>query len=454
MRKEKSIFNLINGLMLNKYSWQYKKLIKQSEYWDKEQIKSFQFFQLKKILSYSYQYVPYYQKIFKECKFRPESFKQIDDIKRIPVLTKSSVRKHFKKLISSKFKARHRIYAQSGGSTGKPIAFYVDRRFFSPVEWVFMKNQWERVGYKFRDKCVVLRGNVIKQIVKNKLYWKYDINTNWLVMSSFHMNEYVLPLYIKKIKKFRPKYIQAYPSVLYAMATFMKKHKIPPVDGLKALLLGSENIYDWQNKLFEEVFQARAFSWYGHSERCIMAGQCELSDFYHVFPQYGYAELINKNGEWSSKDGEEAEIVATSFTNYAFPFIRYKTQDVAINLDRDCDCGRRYKLLENVTGRLQDFFIDRFGNMITLTTSDEPLYSVQDKINSYQYVQNEPGKLMLNLDIRNHITKIEIDNIKYSFLRQYPGFDLNISVVDHIKKTKSGKFRYFIQKMPIKFSEE
>lgn len=84
------------------------------------------------------------------------------------------------------------------------------------------------------------------------------------------------------------------------------------------------------------------FGWYGHSEYQILAGECEYSNKLHVYPQYGYTELI-PTGKKHINGKDIFEIVATGFNNYYMPILRYRTQDYATLADNQkCKCGRNY----------------------------------------------------------------------------------------------------------------
>ena len=61
------------------------------------------------------------------------------------------------------------------------------------------------------------------------------------------------------------------------------------------------------------------------SERVALGGECEKNSTYHLMPDYGLVELIKEDGSQCREEGEEGEIVGTSFFNFSMPLIRYKT---------------------------------------------------------------------------------------------------------------------------------
>ncbi|GAF70110.1 unnamed protein product, partial [marine sediment metagenome] len=333
-----------------------------------------------------------------------------------------------------------------------PLGFYWERGVTSLKEHAFIRALWDRVGYRIRDRCVVLRGNFDQSGRKGK-FWRYDPLNKSLILSCVDMTNELLPNYVAKIREFRPNFIQAYPSVIAILARFMKKNSVKPFPSVEALLCGSENLYPWQRELLEEVFQCKVYTWYGHRERTALAGECEKSTYYHIQPEYGIMELINKHENAVTNKDELGEIVATGFNNFICPFIRYRTMDLAILSNAKCKCGRDYVLLSKTEGKLQYFFVDKTGSLITSFYSDEGPQSLADKIEAYQYVQNKPGKVLLNICAKSEFSNSEIGSVKRTFLDFYPRFDIEVEFVDQIPRTESGKFKFLVQKLPIEFGD-
>lgn len=439
-------------LRYGKTFWDTYNFLQESQWWSRKELEDYQMQELSKLLNHAYENVPYYRKVFDERGLKPKGIQSFDDLKKLPYLTKNIIRENLRDLIVQNLPKSRLEYETTGGSSGIPLGFYQESGLSFAREWAFMITLWNRVGFKISDKRVMLRGNVIQSASKGK-FWEYNPIKRILILSSYHMTNETLPKYIKKIRNFQPDFFHAYPSTITILARFMKENNIEPFPSVKALICSSENFYSWQRELLEDTFRCRVFSFYGHSENAVLAGECEKNNDYHIFPEYGLVELINKYGNPISKEGEMGEITATGFNNYVLPFIRYKTGDIAVYSKKKCSCGRNYPLLKNIEGRLQEFFIDKTGSLITFTCSDEVLWSVKDKINAYQYVQNEPGKVLLNIDARINLPISDIQSLKKNFMEYYSGLDVEINFVKNIPRTKSGKFRYLIQKLPIEFGE-
>jgi len=409
--------------------------------------------QLKKLLNHAYENVPYYRKVFDKRGLKPKDIQDFDDLKKLPYLTKDIVRENLPDLIANNYPKWKLQYVITSGSTGTPLRFYYERGLSEAKEKAFTLMQWNRVGFKMGDRCLVLRSNVVESASRGK-FWKYDpINKN-LILSPYHMTDKTLPKYVQKIREFQPDFIQVYPSVITILARFMKKNSIEPFYSVKALLCGSENLYPWQRQLLEEVFRCRVYSWYGHAEQAVLAGECEKSTYYHLFPEYGIAELIGNDGRTVIKEDGMGEIVATGLDNFICPLVRYRTMDLGIYTAERCKCGRAYPLLKRVEGRLQELIV---ANDRTLITVGPALFSIHDmewtKIKQIQFLQKIPGELVIKVvkDSSYSDPEIEAYVLRLFKARLEGRCKLTVRVVDYIPRTKSGKYRLLIQKLPVEW---
>jgi phenylacetate-CoA ligase len=205
-------------------------------------------------------------------------------------------------------------------------------------------------------------------------------------------------------------------------------------------------LYPFQKETIERVFGCRVFSHYGHYEMAALAGFCEHNDFYHVLPQYGFVELIDKNEKKITESGQTGEIVATSFIMEKTPFIRYKTGDLAVLKGNEClDCGRPYQVWEKVIGRRQEMIVSANGRLISMTMLNmhDDIYQ---HLRQYQFVQNEKGKVILKVIPQKTYTFEEGVNIKERLkIKLGDDIELEIQTVSEIEFTKRGKHKALIQ---------
>jgi len=433
------------------------KLLQKSQWWSKEQIEAYQLLQLKKLVEHAYANVPYYHTVFDERGLGPNDIRDLTDVERLPFLTKDIIREHLHALMARNYAVRDLELVQTSGSTATPLGFYYERGASRAREWAFVRSAWGRVGYRFIDKCAVLRGDIINPhdlsaFVGMRLFGR------WLTLSSRAMTAANLATYVRLLRQFKPKYLQAFPSSITILAKYMQENKIEHFPTIKALLCGSENLAEWQRELLEAVFRCRVFSWYGQAEQVTFASECEVSQKYHVFPEYGVLELIDARGQPIVNSDEVGEIVATGFNNPAFPFIRYRTGDLAQYADLPCECGRHHVLLHRIEGRANEYVIDRNGVAMPITTiwmTGDVINVDFEAVSHFQFFQDEPGKLILNIVPGRDYEKCDSGQL-FGALRERLGaaMDLEIRLVDHIPRSEAGKHLWLVQKLPIRFDSQ
>jgi len=347
-------------------------------------------------------------------------------------------------LISTKYKKDSLHYSTTGGSTGIPMGFYIDRNYDRQREWAFISHMWTRVGYDVNkvNRSVVLRGRIPRKGI-------YEYRDRDLILSSYKLTEENMKIYIDLIRQFDPDFIQAYPSSILILSDYINKNGIRiNLNNLKSVICASENIYDFQRESIEKAFNVRVYSFYGHSEHAVIGGECEKSTYYHLQSEYGYTELINEMGQDVTNEDEIGEIVVTGFNNYVMPFIRYKTMDLAINTNQTCECGRNYKLIKRIEGRAQEYIITKDGNKSILTGFYGLFDDVKEAVKMGQFYQDEKGILEVRIVRRENYSdkhnKYILDKLKTKY---GDNIDIKIKFVPQIDRTNRGKYRYMVQKL-------
>ncbi len=426
--------------------------LQKSQWWSREKLEEYQIQQLERLLNHVYENVPYYRMVFDERGLKPKDFQSFDDLKKLPYLTKELVRNNLADLIDKNCSESKLIYVTTGGSTGIPLGFYWEKGITDPKEWGFVLRQWHWGGFNPGERRMILRGALIDKFKNGKrMLWENYRKENALIFSSFDMTEENLPEYIEKIKQFKPVAIQGYPSTLYILSNFLKNNNLI-IENIKCIFTSSENLYPYQREVIENYLGAKIFDHYGNTERNVSIMECEKGG-YHIMSEYGIVELLDEWGNSTNKEGEMGEIIATGFNNYAMPFIRYKTDDIAIYSDNRCPCGREYPLIKAIEGRLQEFIATRTGRLISMTAIN--MHSdVFDNVKQFQFYQEKKGEVTFNIVRGQTYNNRDTEYIRSELCKKL-GDDMKLEIrfVEHIPRTKSGKYRFLIQKLPLKYGD-
>jgi phenylacetate-CoA ligase len=416
--------------------------LKISENWSKEKLKKYQEKELEKLLKHAVKNIPFYSEI------KLTSSDPFKNLEKFPIIEKDFIKENIKKFIAKNISEKNVYHTSTGGTSGRQLEFFLDNNNYGK-EWAFIITAWERVGFKLGDKIVSLRGVEFKKADKG-IFWQDNPIYNMIEFSPFHLTEKNLQKYVEKIIKIKPKYIHGYPSAITILANYVaeKNIKFPQIDAVLAI---SENVYPHQRKIIERIFKTRLFSFYGLSERVIMAPECEYDTRYHSFPEYGITEILDNKDNHVS-EGERGELVGTGFLNYYMPFIRYRTGDYAtISKQQSCKCGRNHLLLANLVGRTSEELIVGVDGALMSFAALNLHSDILKNVYQYQFVQLQEGELTINIVPMKNFSNKDEEKIKDAFYKKVgKGLIININLVDKIPLTKRGKFKLLIQNLKLK----
>ena len=447
----KNIFASVYGFLLskkrrNKHYNETMKLLKKTEFLSTNELEILQFPLLKEFLIFSYNNSEFYRTFFDENNFDPEKIISAHDLKTLPIISRTEVEKNISKINCSHLFENVKASQTSGGTRGNPLKLFVTDMCAQKGEaYISMLYSWYNLKQKLKmAKCA---GQVVCSPVKTKPpYWVTDFYNNSLYMSSFNLSEDNLPHYVNKLEKFKPDVIEGYPSSIYQLALATKQYKkhINP----KFIRTGSETLLDFQKEVIEDAFKCKTHNFYGSGENCVKAIECSHGKI-HFQLLYGYTEFLNELDEPASS-GETARVVATGFSNYAFPLIRYDHDDlVVLSENQHCACGRGGIMVDRIIGRIGDYILTPEKKRVSIFSK---LFAGLQGIVNAQFIQNIISEVELLLVINEKYNKSN-EYIIINNARKTLGNTIQIKLryVDGIKKEKNGKYKFIISNLNSSF---
>ena len=420
------------------------KFLEDSQGWDLDRLIDYQVSKLRVMLRHCAEHVPYYRRSFREVGFDPQNFRNLSDLRVLPLLDKDTIRSRPQDFLADNVSRSQMIYFTTGGTMGQPLGLY-NLKHSGGRERAFIYSQWARVGFHYNHRRAMLRG----WAVKSRRHWKYEASERAYVFSNFHMTPNNVADYAQVMRDNNLPYLHSYPSAVIDFARHLKELAIEP-PRFRAILAASENLYPGQREFIESFFGTRLFSWYGHSETTILAGECELGTNYHVFPEYGLAEMIKEDGSLAEKEDEFGELIGTSLYNFAMPLIRYRTDDWAVIGPERCACGRNYNLLKETYGRWhQEMLVGKLDNLISVTALNVHTEAF-DNVQQLQFYQREKGKTQLRLKRKPGYSERDSRRI-IAALDEKMGdtMEVSLSFIDEIPLMPRGKFRFVIRDLEL-----
>jgi phenylacetate-CoA ligase len=359
-----------------------------------------------------------------------------DVLKSLPIITSKDLSNNIKYFQSKEFNKYNSYYTTTGGSGRNPTTILLSNESFG-TEWAHMHHIWNVSGYNKRlHPKLTLRGNVLK---KEKLF-EFNPIYNEYVANTYKMNQDNFDIYIDLINKKGIKYIHGYPSLVKEFCNYMinGKYKVK----LDGIFLGSEGISVEDKSMLKITYDGEVVSWYGQTEKVILAQDFTGNNKFKVFTSYGYPSIHNADKE------NFGEILGTTFINKALPLIKYSTGDFGSLIEKE-----NALFLENIKGRWGKDFIYLTSDKKISTTAINLHSLIQKEILFYQIHQKEYGKLKIKI-LPKKSTNLSSEEITDSFKSDLKGklddFKVEYKIVERsseILRSIRGKMIMLIQEI-------
>lgn len=421
----------------------FSKELDDTQWYKPEELKKLQVKRLRALIKHAYINVPYYRRVFSENKISYEDIKTIEDLRKLPILTKEDIRTHFNELISIDAEKYNYGLAKTSGSTDKPLEFLLDQQN-REMEYASIFRQLKWAGIDINSKIATFRGDLSRDNPNSNkpVLWRYHALSKELVFNTLNMEDKVLKKYLEKLIKFKPHLIKGYPSSLYVLAQYMEEHGIYSVKPT-AIQTSSEVLSPQQRELIEEYFQCKIFDWYGQSEYVISCGECIEHTGFHINVESGILEFLDNNEQ--VENGDIGEMTATGFFNYSMPFIRYNLGDLGCYSDEMCDCGRGSSIVKSFDGRTVDIINTPDGKKISGPAferywKDRISYHLQN-IEYAQVIQKSKEKILVYIVTKDTLSQ-EDTMLIITELRKILSEEMNIEV-EELESIPTGKKHRF-----------
>jgi phenylacetate-CoA ligase len=334
--------------------------LEKSQWFSAEKLEEYQMSRLKAVLNHSYENVPYYRRLLDGLGLKPGDFRRLEDLKKLPVLTKDEMRRNYPLLQARGMAAYRPHLCRTTGTTGEPVKFFLDKSS-DVLEFCYYWRYWSWAGYRLHDPFAEFSLQHFIDTDPGRIH-AFSRITNRLVLNPSRLSMENLGGFTAAIAKYRPQFVKGSPQSLYLLAILAERRSLDL--RFRAAFTTGEMILPPHRKKIEEVFGCRLIDSYGHMERTVAVSQCPHGG-YHINSEYGILETDERK-ELSCGDTATGGVVGTSLHNLAMPLIRYDVGDL-IEVPRSgerCGCGRGLPLCRGIMGRTQDMVITPDGRIL------------------------------------------------------------------------------------------
>ncbi|MCD0423655.1 AMP-binding protein [Rubrivivax sp. JA1024] len=418
-----------------------RRALEASQWWPPERLEALRVERLRTLLTQAGQHVPYYRELFAEHRFDPAAVTSVADLQRLPFLSKAVVRAQGERLRHEQAEGLARF--NTGGSSGEPLIFFIGReRVSHDVAAKWRATRWWDVD--IGDPEIVVWGSPIELGAQDRVRAWRDRLLRTELLPAFEMSESKLDGFVAAIRARRPKMLFGYPSALSHIARHAERRGQRLDDlGIEVAFVTSERLYDDQREAISRLFGCRVANGYGSRDAGFIAHECPAGGL-HLTAEDVIVEIVAPDGR-VLPPGQSGEIVVTHLATKDFPFIRYRTGDVAVLDTARCACGRTLPLVKEIQGRSTDFIVAADG---TVMHGLALVYVVRDLpgVRGFKIVQHSLQRTEVQIVADAGFDRpARAAEIQAGLKRRLgAGVQVDVNYVEAIAPEKSGKYRYVV----------
>ncbi|MGN0399405.1 MAG: phenylacetate--CoA ligase family protein [Blautia sp.] len=325
----------------------------------REQIRQWQDERLVKQVKHVYDNVPYYRAKMEEKGVSPENIKSVDDLHKLPFLTKDDLREAYPYgLVAKPLSECVRIQSTSGTTGRRVVAFYTQHDL----------DLWEECC----ARALAAAGATNEDVVHVSYGYGLFTGGPGLNGGSHKLGSLTLPMssgntdrQIQFMCDLGSTVLCCTPSYAAYLAETICEQGLRDKIKLKAGIFGAEAWSEEMRHDIEDKLGIKAYDIYGLTE---ISGpgvsyECSAQGGMHINEDHFIAEIIDPNTGEVLPDGEKGELVFTSITKEAFPLLRYRTRDICVLNREKCSCGRTHVRMSKPMGRSDDMLIVKGVNV-------------------------------------------------------------------------------------------
>ncbi|MFX0137052.1 MAG: phenylacetate--CoA ligase family protein [Candidatus Hodarchaeota archaeon] len=387
---------------------------------------------LQAIIKYTYLYSPLYKQIFKEANVNPIDVRNVDDLKKVPLIDKSMLRKYrsetgdpFCGILCSPQEYLKMITVSTGTSGESNFHSWTS-------DDIKLKGEgWARGFWSIGvlpEMTTLLSGSAWHGIWPgiNKAVKMLNLKSNWLAFDILAMK---VQQWIKWIANLQPNFWFGIMDFMALFFELMKQVGVEP-SGLNLpedaiMSLTSAAVSEGTRKHMQEELKIKdIFEAYVMSDASFGFFECWQKEGCHILEDLFYFEVTDPETGERLEAGERGEFTFTEFDRQATPLIRWMSDDMGHIHSEKCPCGRKRKL--KCLGR--EDFLFHVQNKALFP------YDVMDEIRSFPETRTAEFTIIKNAkNMDKFKIHVGIQNMRKAVTEKRRK-ELEIGIAEEIKK--------------------
>lgn len=386
------------------------RLVQSRTAWDAPRIKAYQEAELRKLIQYCWDNVPFYRSRWRQHISAPGDIRTIEDLQQLPILSKDELRAELTALTTTVAKNQGSP-ARSGGSTGRPTLFRMNK-FDEEMAWAQMYIAWSWAGFTPGAPFLVVGGESLGIGLSDRRTWKDWIVNRWVSSGSNLTVERARAL-AQSPQFSRIEFIYGYPNAIRELGELLSELKAVPAR-LRGITCTAEVMRpDVRERISQTFGNVPVNDQYGLNDGGLLAAEGPDRDGLHVFFHRAILEICDAENRQLARTGETGRAIATSLTNLATPFVRYETGDeVHWKTWEPAPCGIAWPRIGPVDGRTGDLIFLPSGRRIAMPGLTLVMRWMEG-LHAYQFIQTAPNAVTARLQRGPSFSMTEDEVIAY-----------------------------------------
>jgi len=428
---------------------------------DYKKLRKYQDKALRNMVKYAYT-VPLYHKKYKNAGVHPNDIKSVNDLHKLPFITKQDLRDHYPdEIIPENYEKKYGHIISTSGSTGKPVFIYLDK-FSSIKSLMGFARTLKAYGGNWKKSKTVL----IIDIEPGSVEHAHFANSAVPFLKKFISLENIKYLHIgekpeilmKEIEKFNPEFIGSDPNMLRQLATLKNNGHGKNLD-IKYLFSSGSILEEYTRHYVQKAFNTKLLDTYGTTEGGPLAFEC-LNGYYHIHSDFVLLEFLDEKNK-PVPNNKPGKIVITKLYGGGTPIIRYTgIDDLVIPIEKQCSCGITTQMIKQIEGRSTELIHLPNGNTLSpLTVTGIPAKTMDDfksnKISQFQIIQHkiDEVEILIVIDEKQRDKGIPVNDLLKELKKRFinkigHGIKVTVNEAKKIQKdTRSDYIKVVVSKV-------
>lgn len=412
--------------------------------WTRSQLEAWQSRAIAQLRAFAVERSPFYRRFHSGFEQRPWT--------DLPILSKAEAMEHFDDFVTDRsirladveaylnrgapkalFRGRYVVLATSG-STGRRGIF-----LFNPSEWLDVVAASTRPASWAGMKPNLFRRWRIAHVTSGfPFHYSAQVGRS--------LKNPVIPLLrldagdpvdctVRRLNEWQPEVMVTYPSVLGILVDEQLAGRLRIT--LQFVFANAEVLTEETRRRVKEAWRAAVLDTYSATEYAPIAAECPLGRK-HLLEDGAAIEIVDDHGRGVPDGTLGSRVLLTVFNRWTQPLVRYELSDLVRPTAFQCECGRPFRVIEEIEGRQEDVL--RFG---TVAIHPNLFHRALETVPTagWQVVQ-EPGELRVCLmGLRDAYPQSVLEETICRLLRE-SGADpppIRVMQVDSLRRGPTGK---------------